>query len=61
MVPLPVFVGAITEDGQEKMAEERRIYAQENGFNDNTDINGNSIPRDVLITPREDTTVQMEL
>ncbi|KAH7025146.1 uncharacterized protein B0I36DRAFT_367030 [Microdochium trichocladiopsis] len=48
--------------GRKRTAEEKRRYAEENGFNDDdTDVDDNPIPRDVLDYTKERYDVQMEL
>ncbi|KAI2638877.1 hypothetical protein GGS26DRAFT_543103 [Hypomontagnella submonticulosa] len=48
--------------GKKRTAEERRRYAKENGFDDDdTDVDDNPVPRDVLDYTKEKYDVQMEL
>ncbi len=48
--------------GRKRTAEERRRHAEENGFNDDdTDVDDNPIPRDVLDYTKGRYDVQMEL
>lgn len=48
--------------GRKRTAEDRRRYAEENGFDDNdTDINNDPIPRDVLEYTKGRYDVQMDL
>jgi hypothetical protein len=47
---------------KKRAAEERRRHTEENGFNDDdTSIDNNPIPRDVLVYTKEKYDVQMEL
>jgi hypothetical protein len=48
--------------GRKRTAEERRRYAEKNGFNDDdTDVDDNPIPRDVLDYTKGRYDVQMDL
>lgn len=48
--------------GKKRTAEERRIYAEQNGFEDNdADIDDDPVPRAVLDYTKERYKVQMEL
>ncbi|KAK0707790.1 hypothetical protein B0H67DRAFT_495372 [Lasiosphaeris hirsuta] len=48
--------------GRKRTAEEKRRYAEDNGFNDDdTDVDDNPIPRDVLDYTKERYDVQIEL
>ncbi|KAK3939116.1 hypothetical protein QBC46DRAFT_365016 [Diplogelasinospora grovesii] len=48
--------------GRKRSAEDRRRHAEENGFNDDdTDVDDNPVPRDVLDYTKERYDVQMEL
>ncbi|KAK4442089.1 hypothetical protein QBC34DRAFT_313845 [Podospora aff. communis PSN243] len=47
---------------KKRTAEERRSYAEQNGFNDDdTDVDDNPIPRDILDYTKGKHDVQMEL